>query len=153
MKTLTQDVIDDTLVKASRRGLRIVKDEGYYHIYGEDSDLFATPADGNDTEAYDRAFDELVSLVSDDLSDSEASAPYIIKETALRRGTVYEFATQDGYRTAEVDCSSRGDYRIYFNGKFIHVSKTFKSLERRLKVLVDTWNLEQVDAENWGDLE
>jgi hypothetical protein len=65
-----------------------------------------------------------------------------VSESELRQGKTYEFDTPDGSRTAEVDFSERGDFRIWFNGTFIHVSKTFKALDSRLTKLADKWGLE-----------
>lgn len=65
----------------------------------------------------------------------------LISEKELRHGSIYEFSTPDGNRTAEVDFSEQGYFRIWFNGEFIHTSKTFKSLQKRLVLLASTWDL------------
>ena len=38
-------------------------------------------------------------------------------------------------------------FSIEFNGKIIHVCKTFNSFEKRLNKLIEKWNLEEVDSE------
>jgi len=38
-------------------------------------------------------------------------------------------------------------FKIWFNGKLIHSSKTFKSLQNRLDKLIDKWNLKQTEIE------
>lgn len=66
----------------------------------------------------------------------------LVSETELRYGSIYEFTTPDGSRTAEIDYSERGEFRIWFNGQYLHISKTFKSMEKRLEILVAKWELE-----------
>ncbi len=54
----------------------------------------------------------------------------------------------DDLRQAEVVFKTDGPswsrgFRLWFNGKLLHTSKTFKSLETRLNKLRFKWNLEE----------
>jgi hypothetical protein len=67
-----------------------------------------------------------------------------ISKTELKHGSIYELTTPDGERTAEVSYDLCGNFTIWFNGTFIHISKTFPSLEKRLLTLVEKWHLVQI---------
>jgi hypothetical protein len=86
----------------------------------------------------------------------------ILNEKNLKLGYMFIFdnlAYQekikgDDLRTAEVSFKRPedgfvypGEFHIWFNGSLIHSSKTFKSLQNRLKILVDKWNLNLIDVQ------
>lgn len=54
----------------------------------------------------------------------------------------------DDIRIAEISFEESVDskeyYKIFFNGCLIHMSKTFKPFEKRLKQLVEKWNLKEI---------
>lgn len=54
----------------------------------------------------------------------------------------------DDIRTAELSFEQSVDskeyFKIFFNGCLIHMSKTFKPFEKRLKQLVEKWNLKEI---------
>lgn len=76
----------------------------------------------------------------------KTSADFKLSENEMRYGSIYEYTTPDGSRTATLDYSERGDFRIYFNGTFLHLSKTFKSFEKRFIELANKWELEDDQA-------
>jgi hypothetical protein len=52
----------------------------------------------------------------------------------------------DDYRSAELTFDAprphmQKQFKIWFNGEIIHLSKTFKSFENRLLKLIGKWNL------------
>jgi len=47
----------------------------------------------------------------------------------------------DDIREAKVSFNGK-EFTIWFNGKFIHISKTFKSMANRLEKLRAKWGLE-----------
>jgi len=38
-------------------------------------------------------------------------------------------------------------FKIWFNGELLHSSKTFKSFEKRLNILIEKWDLKQTEIE------
>ena len=70
-------------------------------------------------------------------------------ETALKQGkeVIYnnevfcEENFSDDFREAKCDFKN-GSFRIYFNGAFIHLSKTFKSVERKITQLKKDFSLQ-----------
>lgn len=77
----------------------------------------------------------------------------------LLTGQIFQFDNEkwcienenDDFRGAEVFFSSnqlsgwdRG-FKIWFNGKLIHSSKTFESMDKRLQKLISDWNLEPTE--------
>lgn len=63
----------------------------------------------------------------------------------LTNGKTIVFQTKDKEDLREADLSFSGNlnkFVIWFNGKLIHTSKTFKSLENRFNKLKSKWDLE-----------
>lgn len=81
-----------------------------------------------------------------------------ITEQSLKNGTIFHLDNQkhqekiggDDIRSAEVSFDDSDEnwakgFKIWFNGKLIHTSKTFKSLQNKLNELCDNWKLEIVE--------
>ena len=80
-------------------------------------------------------------------------------QAELKQGFIFQFSNQafqesigkDGWVEAEVSLRNEktntwaNGFRIMFNGKLIHSCKTFKSLENRLNILKERWDLVQTD--------
>lgn len=77
-------------------------------------------------------------------------------EKELRSGTTFEFDNEefntehqrDDLRTADVWFEDGTDmpnwavgFKILFNGKLIHSTKTFSPMKRKLGILCEKWNL------------
>ena len=76
----------------------------------------------------------------------------------LLAGKVFKFDNEefqvaiknDDIRSAEVrfeepfGCFHK-EFKIEFNGALIHMSKTFKSFEKRLNKLINDWHLKEVE--------
>jgi hypothetical protein len=54
-----------------------------------------------------------------------------------------EAIKNDDIRSTEIwfDKGTIPGFKIWFNGKTIHISKTFASFEKRLNKLINDWNL------------
>lgn len=75
-------------------------------------------------------------------------------ERDLKDGTEFHFDNErwceqndsdhisDGFITCGNGHFSKGLFLIFFNGKCIHSSKTFKSAQKRLDKLMSDWNCE-----------
>lgn len=74
--------------------------------------------------------------------------PTLNKEI-LKQGEIQSFETKDkdDLRVAEIDVNPKGEFRIFFNGKFIWIGKTFTSLSKRFDSLCERWNLEIIENE------
>lgn len=67
-------------------------------------------------------------------------------EKQLRSGNSIEFESDDHMLEATFDSSNgwRGGFKIWFNGTYVHTSKTYKSFERKLNQLVRDYSLQPV---------
>lgn len=70
----------------------------------------------------------------------------LLDKSKLEAGDILSFETidKDELRGCSIDKTGRGDFRIWFNGKFIHICKTFASLQKRFDNLNEKWKLEAV---------
>lgn len=66
-------------------------------------------------------------------------------EKELRKGASLIFASEEHQLEAEFRNTSswRGGFLIWFNGTYVHHSKTFKSFERKLNQLIAEYSLVQ----------
>jgi len=65
----------------------------------------------------------------------------------LKQGENFEFADSEGYHHAEVSYRESWNiwyFRVYFNGVFVHMSKTYKPCERKMKQLIEDFNLVEI---------
>lgn len=82
-----------------------------------------------------------------------------ITEKTLKNGTIFCLNNQqhqegiggDDIRSAEVSFNKSSEkwaegFKIIFNGETIHTSKSFKSLQNRLKKLCSKWNLQIIET-------
>ncbi len=65
----------------------------------------------------------------------------------LKDGFVIDYANEEDYYVANVGyrqfrSSGNKEFYIYFNGTYIHISKTFGSLERKLNQIINKYDLE-----------
>lgn len=62
----------------------------------------------------------------------------------ILNGNVLSFETKDkeNIRVAEIDINTKGEFRLWFNGCFLWMGKTFKSLQKRFDTLNEKWDLE-----------
>ncbi len=65
-------------------------------------------------------------------------------EKQLRDGNTLEFESVDHMLEATFDSDNgwRGGFKIWFNGTYVHTSKTYKSFERKLNQLVRDYGLQ-----------
>ena len=68
----------------------------------------------------------------------------------LRLSYEFTFTNADDYYTAEVNYSKSLSggmmYKILFNGEYVHLSKTFRSLEKKLEQLISKYSLKFTDV-------
>lgn len=67
-------------------------------------------------------------------------------ERDLRQGETLSYESADHMLEVHFDDSNswRGGFKIWFNGTYVHASKTFKPCERKLTDLVKKYRLERV---------
>lgn len=63
-------------------------------------------------------------------------------------GNILTFETKDkeDLRGAEIDINKKGEFRIWFNGCFIWIGKTFQCLQKRFDTLNEKWDLEACES-------
>lgn len=65
-----------------------------------------------------------------------------LNKEKLNKGLTLNFTSKNGERDAEVfKTSKQNEFVIWFNGRLIHSSKTFKSLQNRFDKLKEDWGL------------
>lgn len=80
-----------------------------------------------------------------------------INQKALKDGYVFFYSTNDwdDYRIAKVayekTISRDMEFTIYFNGTYVHTSKTYSSLIRKLTQMKEKWNLKLVSVKQDTD--
>lgn len=57
---------------------------------------------------------------------------------------VYESTEHELEAWFDNDCGWQGGYKIWFNGTFVHTSKTYASFIKKLESLLVKYNLEKV---------
>jgi len=54
----------------------------------------------------------------------------------IKAGGEIVFENEDLHLSATVDSNTKGEFRIWFNGAFIKITKTFKSIETKMDELI-----------------
>jgi hypothetical protein len=72
----------------------------------------------------------------------------ILSEKELRDGKEFTFANEDQSVFMDISfgktASSQKQFKVFFNGKFISITKTFPPAKKEAERLIEKWNLKEL---------